>query len=153
MAVTLTQATNAIATTLRPATTAPNPVGLTESFDQLSDGIADTPTVQVYPQHGDDHATPGEINRGTFGGGPLRARHWLFHIDVMAEERGIIAQNMAAVVAIASLIEDILDQQNSKPLFGLPGIQDFHWTWDRATVDYAGHFYAGLRFYLEIWVY
>ncbi len=151
--VSLAQANDAIAATIKPATQAPNRNGVTQSFDELGDGIGDTPTVQVYPQHGDDHAGPGEVNRGTFGGGPVRQRYWTFYIDVMAEERGIIAQNMAAVVTITSLIEDILDQQNSHPFFGLAGIQDFKWYWDRATVAYAGRFYSGTRFVLGIWVY
>lgn len=151
--VSLAQVNDAIASTVSAATSAPNKLGITQSYNELSEGIPETPTVQVYPKHGDDHVDGQQVNRGTFGSAPLRARVWTFHIDVMAEQRGIIAQNMGEVVRMASLIEDVLDQQSSKPLFGLDGIQDFKFYWDYVTVVYGGNQYAGLRFVLGVWVY
>ncbi len=151
--VSIKQVNDAIANTLKPAVEAPNIVGVMQSIDSFTDGMGDTPTVQVYFSHGQDHSTPGEYNRGTFGPAPLRARQWTFNVDVYADQRGPIAQNMAAVVTLVSLIENLLDQENSKPLFGLVGIQDFTWYWDRVTFKYAGNEYAGYRAVLAVVIY
>lgn len=151
MAITLAQVLDAVATTLGAANGIGAGAGVVQSYDELTDGIAATPTLQVYPQSAlDDVAS--QNNRTTFQAG-VRQRQYTLHADVYARVRGVIGQDMNAVVVLADAVETKLDAQDVRPYFGLDGIQDYKWDMNRVTFDYGNYKYAGLRFVIRIWVY
>lgn len=151
MAITLAQVNDALATTLGAATGLAGGAGAVQSYNQLSDGIADAPTLQVYPQSALDDVASSN-NRTTFRGG-VRQRQYTFHADVYVRERSSIGEDMNAVVTLANALETILDAQDVKPYFGLDGIADYKWDMNRVTFEHGNYKYAGLRFIIRIWVY
>lgn len=154
--VTIAQVNDAIASTLAPAVQAPNVLGKMQSYGGLGDSITETPTIQVCFAHGDGHLSNTEVNRGTFGSAsqpPLRQRGWVFWVDVVATERNVMAQDMSKVIALVSLIEDLLDAQQHAPFFGVVGIHTFDWHWDRVTYEESGRKYAGFRAVITTWIY
>lgn len=146
MAITKAQINKAI----RDQLVFPNVV--TQGHNELTEAIAETPAIQVYFNSVTDHAPEG-TNRATMGSTPVRQRRFVFWVDCLAAERRDISDDMAAVYDLSELVEDKLDQQNSKPLFGLAGIQQFSWSGERVTILYAEKPIASIRYTLVIWVY
>jgi len=150
MAITLAQICDAIESTLDDATT----VVRSESYDELSDGVQDTPLLQVYPENGLQSAG-GATDRHTFGGGgdPARQTELTIHADYYARQRSHIGEDMAALVNGIDALQDVLEGQDQKPYFGLEGIRAFSWRWDRVVFEYAGVQYMGARFILTVRVF
>lgn len=143
---TLPQICDAVKTTFVPAVT------YIQSFDELSDGMQDTPTLQIYPQSGETDTT-GNVDRSTFKAG-VRQSVYVFHADLYARQRGHLAEDMGALLPIIDEMETILSQQDTAPYFGLVGIRGFQWHWERATWDYGdGVLYVGARFTMTVRVY
>lgn len=147
----LDQINDAIASTLSfPSETGAAAIE-TQSYDDLTDAIAATPTIQVYFEHMDQNV-PGQ-NRSTFGKTPVRERVITFNVDVLAAERKDIGSDMAITYHLADLVADKLDTLNSPPFFGLEGIKNFTWVADRVIFVYNKNNYSGIRFTLVIYVY
>ena len=122
-----------------------------QSYDQLTESISDLPLLQVYPEDGIQDAL-NTADRTTFGG-CIRHTRYTVNVDYYARQRSHIGEDMAQLVDGIDSLTDIFEAQNSKPYFGLDGIQAFHWSWRRVTIDYAGVSYVGARFALEVRVY
>lgn len=146
MAITIAQICDAVEETL----TASTEIVRSESYDELTEGInsADTPLMQVYPERGGADQM-GTSDRTTFGGG-IRVKTYTIHVDYYARQRSHIGLDMAKLVDGIDAIEEILEQQNSLPFFGLAGIKSFQWTWERVQFVYAGAAFMGARFSLII---
>ena len=151
MAITLAQICDAIEATLATATT----VKRSQSHDELTEGIHDTPMLQVYPENGRQDAGEGSTDRFTFGGGgnPVRQTELTIHADYYARQRSHIGQDMEALVDGIDAITNVLEGQDQKNYFGLAGIQAFSWRWDRVVFIYAGVNYIGARFMLTVRVF
>lgn len=117
----------------------------------LSEGMNDTPTLQVYLESGLTDAS-NEVDRTTFRAG-VRQTELVFHADVFGKQRAHIGEDIALCTTLASALWDILEQQQVKPYFGLDGIQAFRWTMQRVVFTYATVDYAGLRFVLTVRVF
>jgi hypothetical protein len=139
---------DAITATLATATG----LNITQSYDELSDGMPDTPALQVYPESGGESLTGesaggfGSADRLTFNGG-VRVAEDLFHADLYARQRAHIGEDMTAVVQYLDAIRAVLYQQKEK-LFGLDSIKGVRWRWERVTFSYGDPQvrYAGIRF-------
>lgn len=117
----------------------------------LSDGMNDTPTLQVY---WDEESTDiaSETDRTTFQAG-VRQSELVYFADAFVKQRESIGEDMARVYPIAQSVRGILAAQNVKPYFGLDGIKSFRWRAQRVLIDYAGISYIGIRFTLTIRVF
>ena len=148
MAITLAQMCDAIEATLGEATT----VARSQSYDELTEGVHDTPLLQVYPQSGDQDPS-GTADRTTFSAG-VRQTEVIVHADYYAAERGAsIGEEMARLVDGIDAITNIVEGQDQKPYFGLVGLKGFSWRWERVTFDYGGVSYVGARFYFTLRVF
>lgn len=147
MSITLAQICDAIESTLDDATT----ITRSQSYDELTEGIHDTPLLQVYPENG-AQSPPGMTDRHTFGAG-VRQTEFTIHADYYANQRVNIGEDMAALVNGIDAMTDVLEGQDQKPYFGLTGIQAFSWRWDRVTFDYGGVAYVGARFAITVRVF
>jgi len=150
MAVTIGEICDAIETTLSAA------VGLisSQSYDELQEGLpaADLPLIQVYWE-GFMMDPWGETDRQTFRGG-VRNKPIIIHVDLYATRRSHIGEDMKAVVDGVDALIDVLEEQDTKPYFGLVGLKAF--SVDdvvRAEFIYGNESYLGARFVLIAWVF
>lgn len=123
------------------------------SYDELTEGINDTPLLQVYPESGDQDPT-GNTDRTTFKA-VVRQTNITVICDYYAQQRKHIGEDMAALVDGVDAMTNIFEAQDTKPYFGLDGIKAFHWSWSRVVFDYgdAAIKYIGARFTLTIRVF
>ena len=94
MAITYAQINDAIESKLGAAT------GLvrSQSYDELTDGMTDTPTLQVYWQR--DVTDPqGNTSMTTFRTG-VQQVEMVFHADLFARQRSHIGEDMSALYTV-----------------------------------------------------
>lgn len=150
MSITIGQILDAIEATLSTAPT----LARSMSYDELTEGINDTPLLQVY-QHSGDQDPSGNTDRTTFLAG-VRQTNLIVYCDYYAQQRKHIGEDMKALVDGIDAMSNIFEAQDSKPYFGLNGIQSFHWSWEsipNMTYGDPNIFYVCARFTLEIRVF
>jgi len=146
MSITIGQILDAIELTLSSAPT----LARSMSYDELTEGINDTPLLQVYPESGEQDPA-GNTDRTTFVAG-VRQTVLMVNCDYYAQQRKHIGEDMAALVDGIDAMFNIFEAQDQKPYFGLSGIQAFHWTFQHVTFEYGDTSikYVGARFTLTI---
>lgn len=97
----------------------------TQSFDELSEGVNDTPLLQVYPEEFEIDISSANADRTTFQGG-VRQTEILLHCDIYAARRSNLGQNIKKAVELTDACIVVFKQQNTKPYFGLSDIKSFH---------------------------
>ena len=149
MSITIAQIIDAIEATLSAAPT----LARSMSYDELTEGINDTPLLQVYAEAGDQDPTTN-TDRTTFKAG-VRQTNITINADYYAQQRKHIGEDMAALVDGIDAMTTIFEAQDTKPYFCLDGIRAFHWSWQRVTFDYGDPAigYVGARFTLTIRVF
>lgn len=150
MSITLAQICDAVETALSAATTLTG-AGRTQSYNELTEGINDFPTLQVYPESGSTDATTGNAQK-TFGG-EKRVSEIVIHADYYACQRRHLAEDMRRLVNGIDAITDVLEaQQNTNQFFSLNGIKSFSWSWSRVTFVYGDALqpYIGARFVIIV---
>ncbi len=153
MSDTITTATicNAIANEI--AEVADMGSGATQKPGELGDGIADEPTIQIYPEaHEQDPS--GSTDRTTFRGG-VRQTVVTVHVDLYARQRRYLGEDMAALIRLIDAITDKFEEQDTKPYFDQAGIKAFSWTGSRVLFTYGDPQvnYVGWRWTLLITVF
>lgn len=147
MPITTAQINTAIKTTLGAA------AGLTRSqdYNELTEGMADTPTLQVYFESWE--AVEATTERSTMRGG-VEQVDVIFHADVLGAARGPdLGEEMGRLLPVVDQIIDILQAQKIKPYFGLAGIKAMHWSANRVLIDYNGELFVACRFIITIRVF
>jgi hypothetical protein len=150
MAITYAQICDAIDSTLAAAATLADSL----SYDELRDGsLQDYPILMIYPDSGVQDPI-GETDRSTFRAG-IRQTELVIIVDLYAQQRSHMGEDMAALVGSVDALSDIFEAQDTKPYFGLAGIRAFQWRWERVTFTYGDQQlpYVGARFYLTITVF
>ena len=147
--VTLGEIVDAIESTLSAVST----LARSQSYDELTEGMNDYPTLQVYPEDGDQDPS-GNTDRTTFGA-VVRQTVFTIHADYYARQRSHIGEDMDALVDGIDAMQNVFEQQNTKPYFGLTGIQAFHWSWRRVVFTYGDPqlSYMGARFTITVRVF
>lgn len=149
MAITLVQILDAINDTLGAAAG----MARSESYDELTEGIHDLPMLQVYPESCEQDPS-GAVDRTAFRGG-VRQTYFMINADLYAQQRAHIGEDMAKLVAMLDTMQDVFEEQDYPPYFGLDGIKAFSWGWKRTTFQYGEPLrkYVGARFALKIVVF
>lgn len=147
--ITLAQIIDAVESTLATAPT----LARSMSYDELTEGINDTPLLQVYPEAGDQDPA-GNADRTTFRAG-VRQTNITVNCDYYAHTRANIGEDMAKLVDGIDAMTNIFEAQDTKAYFGLTGIKAFHWSWQRVIFEYGDSQikYVGARFTLTIRVF
>ncbi len=152
MSITLAQICDAIEGTLSTALPA---TGRSQSYDELTEGINDIPTLQVYPESGRQDAITGNAQH-SFGGN-IRVSEIIIHADYYASQRRHLSEDMKRMVDGIDLITNVLEaQKNTGEFFGLDGIKSFGpWSWSRVTFVYGDNSqpYIGVRFVIPVRVF
>jgi hypothetical protein len=120
------------------------------SYNELTEGMNDLPALEVYPQSGDQD-TATATDRTTFQA-KVRQTGLAIAVDYYAQQRKHIGEDMAKLVDGIDQLLNIFEQQNTSPFFGLPGIKNFRFRWERVTFEYGDPAinYVGARFTLEV---
>lgn len=120
----------------------------------MTEGVTDTPLMQVYPERGGTVAS-GTDRRASRAG--VRQQEVIVQVDLYAKQRAHIGEDMAALLPAIDAVIAALEQQDVKPYFGLKGagVKAFWWSWDRVTFEYGDMAtrYAGARFTLTFTVF
>ncbi|MDD5517860.1 MAG: hypothetical protein PHV98_00730 [Candidatus Omnitrophica bacterium] len=147
--ITLAQMINAVETTLSAAASIKN----SQSYNQLTEGMNDLPCLQVYPEAANQDAQYS-TDRTTFKGGCRQTSVTIF-ADYFARQRSHLGEDMVQLVTGIDEITDIFEAQDTQPYFGLVGIKNFHWSWQRVVFTYADESikYMGARFMIVLRVY
>jgi hypothetical protein len=151
--ITFTEMTTAVALALESSAAFRQVQAPGTALQPMGEGIAETPTAQVYLEAMNLSAT--DTDRRTFGGRqhaglrPVRQRKVTLHIDVYARQRSNLADDVTAVQELADVVEEVLESQTHKPYFNLD-IEAFHYRLERVVFEYASVKYSGLRFVLDL---
>ena len=122
----------------------------------IEEGVAETPTIQVYPTEGDSQTF-------TFSA-RVQSHDLTVTVDIYVSERANIGEDLQNVVRIADEMIDVLQDEQEKgttasPLFDLvdttdgPIIKNLNWRWEFVSFEYANIRYVGIRFVLELMIY
>lgn len=145
--ITFLQIANAVAQTIGTIPSKPR----IQPTELITESIQDLPLVQVYCERGTSD-TRSQTDRSSMNAG-VRVAGVTVYVDIYAKTRSNIGQDLKIAFEILNEIYDVLEMQNTKPFFGLPGIQDFSWTWERTTFEYANANFAGIRVIIEMRIY
>ena len=149
MAITIAQINTAIADDLETAT------GLgadaVQDFDELSEGINDTPMLQVYWFDTTTDPTSGAA-QSSFRG-VVRQTSMTFRADLYARQRSHIGEDMEALLPLIDAIQIRLEAQKADR-FGLEGVKAIErWTARQVVFETAGVGYVGARFEIKLRVF
>ena len=115
--------------------------GVVQKPGEMTEGITDEPTVQVYPEEVKPVTPSGATERTSFGTSnhdKMKRQHDItVHIDLYARMRHELNEDMAALLDLIDPIEEKLEEQSVKPYFGLAGLQAFSWTSSRVIFVYG----------------
>lgn len=121
-----------------------------ENNGGITEGMNDTPTLQVYWQLG---ANGDEWQQATFGGGVIQTS-LTYHADLLVQQRANLSEDMAHVLPFASRLWDRLhaaaQQVAGAGYFDVEGVRGFRFTAERVTFTYASVDYVGIRFIIEL---
>lgn len=124
----------------------------TQSYDELSEGMANVPTLQVYWDHDEEASVGGDTEVITFGGNT--AQVYVLHLDLYAARRSQLKTDMQTVHDLVDACDAVIyAQAAASPPFGVSRVQYFQWTWERALFEYASASYMGARCTLSVGVY
>ena len=156
MSITLTQINNALYNTFN-VTSVTNLVPYTQNIGTLTEGLANTPCFQVYWELLNPVSEGSSTDRRTFGGdssnAPVRTKRLVYHLDVYLDPRNHIDQIFVNMLQIVDAVNDILENQNTKPYFGLAGIKSYTWSCERGSTEYANILYPTVRWVIEIYIF
>jgi hypothetical protein len=149
--VDITTLCDAITTELSAADT----VERAQDHDELTEGVSDTPLLQVYPDSGDTVSTDSGTDKMTLGHrdgtAPHRQERIVIIADYFASHRAHLGQDMGRLVAgIDAIRSKLKEQNNDETPFGVYGVDSFQWRWDRVTFEFGGANYVAARFWLTI---
>ena len=126
---------------------------IAQSYDQLTEGQQDTPTLQVAPTSSlVDAAT--DTDRTTFKG-CIKHGRYQFPIRGFARPRSHLGEDMEAAVRMWDVCEAILEEEGTDcvaatgtcTFFGVPEIKGISWFGElpRLWIDYGGADYVGFE--------
>lgn len=154
MAITLTQINSAIHDTIANNLTT---IDYTQDYDDLTEGLANTPLLQVYWNNLQFVSEGSSTDRRTFGGDsnkkPVRTKRYTFRADLYLDPRAMLDTVFSEMLPIVDEINDILEDQDQEPYFGLSGIKSYTFSCERGNIEYANASYPVVQWTIEIYVF
>jgi len=156
--ITLMDIANDITDTLRAATVlmpgeAMERAFTVQAFHELTEGIQDLPTIQVYPTESltDLNTT---TDRTTLRVG-VQHTQLVFSLRVFARQRSNLNDDMAAVLACWDAIDQALSgvSMGCKPFFDSEAVKSFRWQTVLSIYEYARVAYVGCEYVLTVEVF
>ena len=145
---------NAIDTALGEALVTAGVLVRSQSFDELTEGMNDPQTLQIYPEEESNVNVTGRTQQSTFGSDPVIEEEITIRADYYAQARANIGEDMAALVTGVDAIRANLKTQHC-PIFGLAALKTFQWSWRRVVFNYGEPElkYIGAQFILKFRVF
>lgn len=153
MAITIAQINSAIHDTFANNLTT---IDYTQDYDSLTEGLANTPLLQVYWNSLNPVSEGSSTDRRSFSGAgakPIRTKRFLFNADLYLDPRSDIDRNFTQMLPIVDEINNILENQDNEPYFGLVNIKSYTWSCQRGNIDYAQISYPVVQWVIEIYVF
>jgi len=113
-----------------------------QSYDEVSEGIPDTPALQVtFASSIVDAATDND--RRTFGA-EVRQSAYEILVTVYAKRRADLREDLRWQHLVLDELEAQLEAQDTCPPFGIVGCKSFRWATTRGVIQYEdGNDYVG----------
>lgn len=142
--ITIATINNAITSELKTASGIP----YTQSFDQMTEGIQDTPLLRIYPTAGEQD--PGTETDRTSLDGKVKQSTLTFQADLYVIQRHEVGEDMALLIPWIDKIYDSLELQ-TRPIFGIEALRAFWWNWAGIIFSYGRpeQKFVGARFTLN----
>ena len=139
---------------------APAVAVIAQSYDQITEGLQNTPTVQVLPDDSlVDAAT--DTDRTTFKG-CIKHGTYRFSVTGYARQRSHVGEDMEASIRLWDALEFILEEEGTDctaasgtcTFFGVPQIKGIAWTGrGRVALVYGGAEYIGCEITIDVEVF
>ena len=132
--------------------------GRKQTYSELTEGMNDWPTLQVYPEFWNMDART-DTDRHTFPGAnasaPVRMTELTVLADLYARQRNDIAEDMTKLVQCVDAMVAKFEEQNKSPYFGVAGIKNWKVSGQRVNFVYGDQQipYTGFRFTILIRTY
>ena len=140
--------------------TSPAVAVIAQSYDQITEGLQNTPTVQVLPDDSlVDAAT--DTDRTTFKG-CIKHGTYRFSVTGYARQRSHVDEDMEASIRLWDALEFILEEEGTDCIsatgtctfFGVAGIKGIAWSGrGRVALEYAGAKYIGCEIIIDVEVF
>jgi hypothetical protein len=123
-----------------------------QNYNSLSEGLANTPAIQVYWQNFEPVSSGSETDRRTFGGDvkPVRRKDFTFNVDLYCDPIGHLDAVMPQMLPIVDELINILENQDQKPYFGLADIKAYTFEAQRGVIEYANTNYPVVQFVINL---
>lgn len=154
MAITIAQICADIKTATTGIVTASGKTIIVHNYDEIKEGMPDYPLMQIYPE--DLEVDSRTETDATSLSKAVRVHSLIVHLDVYADLRNQIDENMQEVVECWDAVEDRLEDTTSGagcPIFNQQFIRNIHWTAERVIFEYQTLLYSGVRFILTLEVF
>ena len=150
--VTIKQICDAIDATLGEVLVLSGDLIRSDNFNQLTEGMNDERVLQIYPDEESPVSMGSQAQKLTFGSDPIIDEEIVILCDFYGRQRSHIGEDMALLVSGIDAIRANLKGQNCPNPFGLTGIANFQWSWQRVVFDYGSPElkYMGARFRLVL---
>lgn len=141
-----------IGTTLREIEHLSHPNGV-QVGHAITESFPDLPMAQVYPESSTTDDWMGNNDRSSFAAG-VRVTTFRIVVDIAVRARSHIGEDMKAVIEMADEIQAKMEEQRTRPYFGVNGIMGFNWRWERVVHQRGAgdgqSLYPGLRLNIEV---
>jgi hypothetical protein len=108
-------------------------IGVVHSYNQLTEGIEDTPLAEVYWQSGNTDPIGGQ-DRIAYGAA-ARATDLVYHVDVYAATRNDLGENMKTLVDLVDAFWTRLETITTGDILGITGVRAIKWQAERVTFE------------------
>lgn len=153
MSITIAQMNTAIHDTFEDNLTL---IDFFQDYNDLSEGLANTPLLQIYWNSLNTVAENSATDRNTFGSStqkPLRQKRYIFRVDLYCDPRANLDSVFVQMLPIVDEINNVLEAQDAKPYFGLDGIKSFTFTCERGNIEYGSVNYPVVQWTIELSVF
>ena len=140
MAITFAQMCGAVKSHLETAAS----LERSSNYDEMTEGMQDTPTLEVYPESSEPVSFGGTSQAWTVQSGVIQGSHTI-HADLYANQRSHLGEDMTAMVTGLDEVYTLLENAGCPP-FGLEGIKSYQFGWMRVLFKRGGVDYVGARF-------
>lgn len=118
-----------------------------DTLESMTEGIGDTPLIQVYFDSIEADIASDSTDRSTFRAG-VRQTNLIINVDVYAKQRADIGEDMLSLVDMTDAVIDVFDDQQAKPYFNVDGLKGFRYQGERVVFEYGQARFLGVRFSL-----
>lgn len=126
-----------------------------QDYGDITEGVANTPTIQFYWENMATVSSGGDTDRQTFGGSsqPERIKDFEFRLDLYLDRSAHMHKVFGHMLPLVDAVNDVFEAQNAKPYFGVAGIKSFTFECERGQIEYSKQPYPVVQWLIGIRVF